>query len=906
VQGSETDRWQKDMVVGLMGVTAPINNLLNTLVAGPINLMISLFNMAPGVNISPLEFNIGLPDLPLSTQVRPGGLFDDFGIHWRGNYDARAGVASTFTGANAYGRLIIPLFEMLGIDPQLIHYSEVEFNQAIANLSCAAEISSMLARSIFNPLLDWLAPMSDAHIPLSLGYRPLSNLLNLLPNLAFAREHNLAERFVADVLDDLQLDVSLHLGGASGAALDSLVLDLANYLQYQLFDLNFFLYLFYNVLPDLIDAPAIAQPLLESNVMAIIFAEPMMQIVQLADPATPYNFTNTFLNRRGLNEQICTHVTVLEGRGAASPANFVRPPTLGSLAGFFGASQRDLDVLHISFDLNLGQAVNTQLPLIDHFSTAFSGLFEQPSVDFTPCEPMQNIMRDITQNPGHAIAWLIEIFNHPQRYPARDFMRYAWVEQAQSRRPVHNPVVYSNIWTRQMADQLAHDLPGFLDNFAEFFFEQNFLTWLDLPTLNRDHLRWGFSPSAQNLTFIEEIIQLLHLHMPLIRILLVEDDLLLMGDMIGFSGYDGYRHGVIPILEAFGVPQRYILTHEEFMAQVGDCDETLIRLMFEPILDVLERVLVDPIFEIPRVVPNIIYFLAAEENGRGNNLVQAINRMLRPLYAIADMISPMAEIDDVMALLGVQYPFVLALGGVTQEIRLPADPSLNAIFTSLLRNWFGDFADTIGLSLELEDLMDLITGTLVLYRSRSGQNDAVRLETDLSDAFTHLARQLIPMMLSEENWAQMRQFLAARLPANTRNCVLHMLDGLANLLRDTDDNRGPDLVLAVLFYLFTGTDCALNHLLRLREFRRQLTAFFQHISENVRLWHLAVLALGAMAVVTSPLWIWGLIGGIIGLMAGIFAGIIGLFAAMFAVPSLLALLAIAPPAAAWLIWRRNE
>ncbi|MCL2530742.1 MAG: hypothetical protein FWE40_01110 [Oscillospiraceae bacterium] len=833
VQGRARNEWRNDLVVGLSGVTQNIEDTLNAFVGPFVNAGIAvanagiavinwgagLFGREPVIEpLPPFSFDLLLPNLRLSELVRPGGMFEDYPVYWAGSYDARRGISTNLTAANAYGRLILPLFEMLGMD-DFIAYSEDEFNSAMATLTDNEDIAQMLTEAIFEPLLNWLPSLGS-----------LTGLLDLLPNLALVAD--MVEDAFDDVIDSLHLNGTLYLGGAQGDALAPLELTLANFLQLDMFDPMFFLALFSELLPTLIDVPSWLQPAFEGEYMLLLFRYPFAQILALADPETDDNFTAIFTNRLGANGQVCDYVTLLEGRGQHYPSDFVRQPTLGSLAGFFGGDSR---AFTFDFGFDLGNTLNAQLPLLDHFSGVFTDLLTQPESDFMPDEPLQNILAGIMDNPNHSIAWLVELFNM-QRYPARDFMRYTWGEQAQARNPVHNPVRYSDVWTRQMADRMSYRLPEFLDNFSDLLFETTFLEWLNLPEIDREAI-------------LESVMERLEPHIPMLRIMLLEDDLLLLGDLIGFSGYDGYRHGVIPILEAFGVPQRYILTHDEFMAQAADCDEQFIRLIFDPLLDVLERVIADPIHELPRVLPNIIYFISAEEPDRPSNLVTAVNRMLRPLYAIADMLAPMADIEDVMVLLGIEYPFVIDIAGVTQELRLPIEPALNTIFTNMLRNWFGDFTEEIGLSLELEDLLDLVTGTLTIFRSVNGQNDAVRLETDLPDAFTHLARQLIPLILSDENWGEMRLLIAARLPANTRNRALNLLDGLADLLRDTDDDSGPDLVLAVLFYVFTGADCIMEHLLTLRHFRRQLEAFFGNLTQNDTFWIVAVTALGALATV---------------------------------------------------------
>ena len=817
MDGEEFDSWEMDLVVGMRGVTQPINDIIND------NPLVRAFNSLRGVfGLDPVVANITLPDVSLSRSVRPGGTIDPMHLsntpHWSGEYDSRRGLETELSAANLYGNFILPLFEQLGMDEHILH-SEAEFNSAMRNAT-DAQIPQLLVQSIVEPLLNWLPTLGS-----------LTSLLDFLPNYALATQLLESE---TNMLSALQIQGTVYLAGARGDGVQQLIASpspantgtLTYYLRTQLFDPSFFGALFAMVLPDLVSFPGV-DIFASFGLSSLILAEPMIQIARLYSQE-PNAFAGTFLNRGTDN-----HVTILDGRASNEPDwDIVRPATLGSLAGFFGGDPRAFTV---DFAFDLGEQLTTQLPLLDHFSAAFSSLLTQPESDFTPDEPLQTIFAGIMANPHHSIAWLVELFNM-QRYPARDFMRYTWVEHAQARNPVHNPVRYSEVWTRQMADQMSHRLPEFLDNFSDLFFDEpSFLAWLNLPEVDREAI-------------LESVMERLEPHIPMLRVMLLEDDLLLMGDLIGFSGYDGYRHGVIPILEAFGVPQRYILPHDEFV-QLADTDEQFIRLIFDPLLDVLERTLADPIHELPRVLPNIIYFISAEEPDRPSNLVTAVNRMLRPLYAIADMLTPMTDIEDIFVLLGIEYPFIIDIAGVTQELRLPIEPALNTIFTNMLRNWFGDFTEEIGLSLELEDLLDLVTGTLSIFRSVNGQNDAVRLETDLPDTFTHLARQLIPMILSDENWAEMRLLIAARLPANTRDRALNLLDGLAELLRDTDDDSGPDLVLAVLFYVFTGADCIMEHLLTLRRFYRQIQAFFNNLLQNDTFWIVALTALGALATV---------------------------------------------------------
>jgi hypothetical protein len=336
------------------------------------------------------------------------------------------------------------------------------------------------------------------------------------------------------------------------------------------------------------------------------------------------------------------------------------------------------------------------------------------------------------------------------------------------------------------------------------------------------------------------------------------DNLTIINDYIGVSGYDGYKHGVIPFLEALGVPQRDILTYEEFVSNATgpDGDEAFFRMLLEPLLGVVDRIVADPIRELPQVLPNLMYFLAAEggnenmllDGSAQNGFVEAANRVLRPIYAALDMATPLMALNDAFSLLGVQYPFTWVAGDVAQDVWLAPDLSLNSIVTGLVRRWFADVSDSLGLelTLALQDIMQLVPGMLEVFRSVNGQNDAVRLNADQADLYTHVMRKLINLTFSEGNWQEMRLFIAARLPANTRDVVLFLLDALADMVRGMEEDKAADLVLAVLYYRFCGKDHVIKAIYAMRDCRDRLNAFFGRLSLNGDMGNLALLAGGAL------------------------------------------------------------
>jgi len=958
VQAIQQDYWYNDLIVGLEGVTRGINKLIKDalqIINAPLELL----------GLEPITFSFTLPDVRVSNYVGNRDYFDNRGeVHWRGQFDSRMGITSTLSAVNAYGRIMIPLFELLGIPQALIPYSEVEFNHEMAVLTATYddasrdEIARTLTQSLVHPLLNWLAPLDEAHYHLSLGCRPLSQVLDLLPNLAYVTEHNIIPNLVNSVLDDLTLDVTLHMGGAGGDSLEELFTDLADYVQYEMFEMNYFLELFINILPDLLGAGPLLTRILEvaGIGMAWIFAVPMAEIVQLP----PGSYAKLFLNRNDGNGTSAANeddfITILEGIASTQPGPDVRPATFATIAGFFGgdAAANALNFkLFGEGGLPLGKVLTsgmagggtllgfvreqTGIDLSGDLNTlldSVTGLFieENPRASAPALSeaPEQNEQRlraidKLVKNGDHAIALLVEYFN-PQTYPVRDYMNYALLDRAKSRSRVLNEVQYSKIWPRKTAEEFIEHLPAWLDNFSGFCFGQTFLDWfydrieersgLDMRqlytaenlgclfSLMTEHagelLPWlGLSGLAMDESvavtsreeFIEALIEALLPAAPMLKCFLIGgresetpwfgeqyvnngvaldlsntdtltlgrggDNLTILGDYVGVSGYDGYKHGVIPFLEALGVPQRDVLTYEEFVAAtIAGGDEAFFRMLIDPLLDVVDRVVADPIRELPQVLTNLTYFLAAEggnanmltDGSAQNGFVEAANRVLRPIYAALDMATPLMALNDAFAMLGVQYPFTWVAGDVAQDVWLAPDISLNSIITGLARRWFADASDSLGLelTLALRDIMQLVPGTLEVFRSVNGQNDAVRLNADQADLYTHAARKLINLTFSEDNWQEMRLFIAARLPANTRNVVLFLLDALADMVRGMEEDKAADLVLAVLYYLFCGKDHLIKKIYAMRECRDRLNAFFGRLSLNGDLGNVALLAGAAL------------------------------------------------------------
>lgn len=110
-------------------------------------------------------------------------------------------------------------------------------------------------------------------------------------------------------------------------------------------------------------------------------------------------------------------------------------------------------------------------------------------------------------------------------------------------------------------------------------------------------------------------------------------------DYIVLHGADGYQNAIIPILEALCVGQNSdIKTQAEFDA-ITDNSEMLSTIL-TPIFNRVDAILNDPIIEIFKELPAVIYFL------NSNGLDTAVKNLLNAIYSLLYTIEPLiADVD---------------------------------------------------------------------------------------------------------------------------------------------------------------------------------------------------------------------------------------------------------------------
>ncbi|MDR2754040.1 MAG: hypothetical protein LBB50_07010 [Oscillospiraceae bacterium] len=339
------------------------------------------------------------------------------------------------------------------------------------------------------------------------------------------------------------------------------------------------------------------------------------------------------------------------------------------------------------------------------------------------------------------------------------------------------------------------------------------------------------------------------------------NNLTLIEDFFGFSGYDGYRQALIPIFEHVGIPQSSIPDYEQFVKRStgNNGNAEFFKMLLDPILDLVDGIIADPINEVVRILPNLLYFLVAEDgnvnqelygaDAGATNLTQALNRLLRPIYAILDMLRPVINTGTIFGLLNSpdlngmltdgDLPLNLDLGGIKLAINLPLNISISDILGGLLDSLLPGVLEGIGLGgldVDIGQLTSLICGELVQYKSKNGQNDAVRLDGNLPDLLTNLLRRLLEIVFAEGNYEQIEELLkTVGIPAEIQDFVLGLIGGFAGLLSDKTlkGHIGADMVLNIVFYLFYDLDSLGYELLAMRDtYSSRIIAAFEYVANS--------------------------------------------------------------------------
>ncbi|MDR1805889.1 MAG: hypothetical protein LBQ80_03850 [Clostridium sp.] len=328
-------------------------------------------------------------------------------------------------------------------------------------------------------------------------------------------------------------------------------------------------------------------------------------------------------------------------------------------------------------------------------------------------------------------------------------------------------------------------------------------------------------------SFIAALVRLLSPAVPVLDVLLAGSDISIVprtelgpdGEqyVVNVFGADGYKYGLLPLLEAIGIgidKDAYldVITTPEDYAVMSSSDK--LYALLNPLLWVLEQVTSNPVENILRLVPNILYTID------GTNLQSCINKLIEPVNNVLAGIEELYHVDSI---------------SVTLDI-----PSM---ISGLLEG--------TGLEITYESLKALLIGQLVPYASKNGAPDAkyMSVEVDTSDGdnfmpdmLTALLRFVIMTFVATENNQRIvLNYLSENgLSGTSYTLVATTVQDIFTFIREGHISDihgryvlGCDIFLNALFILFYGMDKVVCKVYDTwQEVNSAITISFRHLLES--------------------------------------------------------------------------
>jgi len=100
-------------------------------------------------------------------------------------------------------------------------------------------------------------------------------------------------------------------------------------------------------------------------------------------------------------------------------------------------------------------------------------------------------------------------------------------------------------------------------------------------------------------------------------------------DLINLPGAEGYKYGLVPLLEALGIDLPYCGNMDKLTANTADVTQDFMYKVIIAVLSRVEEILADPIDEVIALLPNLIYFInAGGVTASIHNILAAVEGML--------------------------------------------------------------------------------------------------------------------------------------------------------------------------------------------------------------------------------------------------------------------------------------
>ncbi len=252
-------------------------------------------------------------------------------------------------------------------------------------------------------------------------------------------------------------------------------------------------------------------------------------------------------------------------------------------------------------------------------------------------------------------------------------------------------------------------------------------------------------------------------------------------DRVVLPGAEGYKYGIIPILEALGCEG--ILTYDEYKA-ASDDPEMLLRAVVDPILDKVEILLADPVNEIVELLPGVIYFI------NSNGLDAAVRNVLNAVFSLIETIEPITGEMDLFEAIGFDF-------------------RLN--FEDVIRELLKGIEEDTGFRLQdlaIDALNELTVGEVVSFTSKNGlQAYTMKYATgaDRADMISIVLRLVLSFVSIEDNVIALESLLAGTLNEEGYMFLCSLLENFSQMAAS---DGGIDEIMYTVYQIFYAANVA--------------------------------------------------------------------------------------------------
>ncbi|MBO5396574.1 MAG: hypothetical protein J6A97_06805, partial [Clostridia bacterium] len=296
--------------------------------------------------------------------------------------------------------------------------------------------------------------------------------------------------------------------------------------------------------------------------------------------------------------------------------------------------------------------------------------------------------------------------------------------------------------------------------------------------------------------FVDELTRMLAPLYPVLSWLLTDEDLVALfytaegRDALVIEGAEGYAYGIIPLLEAFDYDSEKILTPEEFKAASTDAP-SMLKNILNPVLDVVDTVLADPVNEIFNVLPGVIYFL------NSNGLDTVIKNTANAVFTVLENIEPLTGEIDIYELIGFDAENI----------------NIETLISELIKGLEEDTGFQLT-DVAMEALKELTVGKVISFTSKNGKT-AYTVEyatgADRVDMVTVILRTVLTFVSIPENVVALEGMLEGKLNEDGYKFLCSLLENFSQMAAKTDENgnkTGMDEIMYTVYQIFYAANVA--------------------------------------------------------------------------------------------------